>query len=62
VVNGHELVQGWLADDGVEGLVDHRDVKDDALRAVVLRHPEYHRDRDAAVRDDGARARSQKLA
>jgi hypothetical protein len=37
VGSGHELIQGRLAKDGIEGEVDLRNVEDDALRAVVLR-------------------------
>jgi hypothetical protein len=62
VGNGHELVQDRPADDGLEWEVDLRDVKDDALCAVVLRHPEYHREGDATAQDDGAQAHSQKRA
>jgi hypothetical protein len=62
VGNGHELVQGWLAKDGVEGEVDLRDVEDDALYTVVLKHPESHREGDAIARDDVARAHSREQA
>jgi hypothetical protein len=40
VGDDHKLVQGWPANDGVEGEVDLCDVTDDALCAVVLRHLE----------------------
>jgi hypothetical protein len=40
--NNHELVQGRHAQDGVEGEVDLYDIEEDALCAVVLRHPECH--------------------
>jgi hypothetical protein len=55
VGDGHELVQGQLIDDGIEGEVDLRDVKDDTLRAVVLRCPKHHREGDATAWDDAAR-------
>jgi hypothetical protein len=58
VGNGHELVWGRPVKDGVEGEVDLNDVKDDALYAVVLRHPECHREGDATMCDDGARTHS----
>jgi hypothetical protein len=40
VGDGHELVQGRPANDGVEGEVDIRNIEDDALCVVVLRHLE----------------------
>jgi hypothetical protein len=58
--NGHELVQGWPADDSVEGETDLHNVKDDALRAVVHWCPEHHCDGDANAWDDRARAHTQK--
>jgi hypothetical protein len=54
VGHDHELVQGWPAEDGIEGEVDMHDVEDDALRVVVLRRPECHWEGDATVWDDGA--------
>jgi hypothetical protein len=60
VGDGHELVQGWPAHDGIEGEVDLRDVEENALRAVVLRCPECDREGDSTLRDDGARAHTQK--
>jgi hypothetical protein len=60
VGDGHELIHGWPANDGIEGEVDLHDVEEDALRAVVLRHPECDRERDATERDDGAWARTKK--
>jgi hypothetical protein len=60
VGKGHELVQGRPVDDGIEGEVDLPNVKDDALCAVVLRHPERHREMDATVWNDRAWAHSRK--
>jgi hypothetical protein len=54
VGDGHELIQGRPANDGVEGEVDLRDVKEDALRAVVLKRPKCDREGDATTWDDGA--------
>jgi hypothetical protein len=45
--NGHESVQGRPANDGVEGEVDFRHVKDDVLRAEVLLSFEGNRECDA---------------
>jgi hypothetical protein len=56
VGNVHELVHGWLADDGIEREADLRDVKDDALCAVVLKRPERHREGEATTRNYGAQA------
>jgi hypothetical protein len=60
VGDDHELVQGWLANDGVEGEVDLRDIEDDAPRVVVLRCPERDREGDATTQDDGTQAHTQK--
>jgi hypothetical protein len=57
VSDSHELVQGRPANDGIEGEVDLRDIKDNALRVVVLSRPEC----DSAYphcTGDGARRRS----
>jgi hypothetical protein len=54
VGNSHELAQGRPANDGVEGEVDLRDIKDDALRSVVLRHLKRHWEGDATAQNDGA--------
>jgi hypothetical protein len=62
VGDGHELVQGWPTNDGIEGEVDLHDVKDDALHTVVLRRPERHEEGDATMRDDRARSHTQKRA
>jgi hypothetical protein len=56
VGDGHELVQGWPIDDGMEGDVDLRDVKDDALRVVVLRRTEHHLEGDATAQNNRAQA------
>jgi hypothetical protein len=62
VGNSHELIQHRPVKDGVEGEVDLRDIKDDTLCAVVLRHPESRRERNATARDDGARTHSRERA
>jgi hypothetical protein len=62
VGNGHELVQGWPANDGIEGEVDLCNIKDDVLCAVVLRRLEHHREGDTTARNDRARAHTQKWA
>jgi hypothetical protein len=49
VVDGHELIQGHPANDSIEGEVDLRDVKDDTLHAVVLRHPKCDWEGDATA-------------
>jgi hypothetical protein len=54
VGDDYKLVQGWPAEDGIEGVVDLQDIEEDTLRAVVLRHPESHREGDATVQDDRA--------
>jgi hypothetical protein len=46
--NGHELVQGRPANDGIEGEVNLRDVELDVLCAEVLLGPECYRECDAA--------------
>jgi hypothetical protein len=56
VGDGHELIQGCPTNGGVEWEVDVHDVKDDALRAVVLRRHECHREGDAITWNDGAQA------
>jgi hypothetical protein len=58
--NGHEPAQGGPTEDGVEGEVDLCDVEDDALRAVVLMHPESYREGDATTWNDGVGSHSQK--
>jgi hypothetical protein len=55
VGDGHELVQGWPANDVIEVEVDLRDVEDDALHAVVLKRPECDREGDVTTQNDGAR-------
>jgi hypothetical protein len=45
--NGHEPVQGWPANDGVEGEVDFRNVENDVLRAEVHLSSECNRECDA---------------
>jgi hypothetical protein len=45
--NGHEPVQGWPADDGVEGEVNLRDVELDVPRAEVLLGPKCYQECDA---------------
>jgi hypothetical protein len=55
VGHGHELIQCQLIEYGIERVVDLRDVKDDALCAVVLRHPETDRDGDATMREEEPR-------
>jgi hypothetical protein len=62
VGDSHELVQGRPANDGVEGEVDLHDVKEDALRVVVLRRPECDWEGDATTWDDGAWPHTQKWA
>jgi hypothetical protein len=45
--NGHELVQGRPADDGVEGEVNLRDIELDVLHAEVLLGPKCYQECDA---------------
>jgi hypothetical protein len=45
--NGHEPIQGWPANDGIEGEVNLHDIKLDALYAEVLLSPECYRECDA---------------
>jgi hypothetical protein len=45
--NGHEPVQGWSANDGIEWQVNLRDVELNVLRAEVLLGPECNRECDA---------------
>jgi hypothetical protein len=46
----HKLVQGWRVQNGVEGEVDLHDIKEDALRVEVLRHPKCDREGDTTAR------------
>jgi hypothetical protein len=45
--NGHELVKGRPADDGIEGKVNLRDIELDVLCAEVLLGPECYQEYDA---------------
>jgi hypothetical protein len=45
--NGHEPVQGWPANDGVEREVNLRNVELDVLCAEVFLYPECNREHDA---------------
>jgi hypothetical protein len=58
VDNSHELVQDWPVEDGIEGEVDQRNVEDNTLRVIVIRHPKSHREGDATARDDRAQTHS----
>jgi hypothetical protein len=58
VGDGHELVQGRPTQNSIEGEVDLRDVKEDALHAVVLRHLKYHQEGDATARHNGHQTHS----
>jgi hypothetical protein len=60
--NGHESVQGWLVNDGIEREVNLRDVELDVLCAEVLFGPECNRECDAPKGIHRLRAHSKEWA
>ena len=53
VSDGHELVQGWIPEDGVVLQTDVRDVEFDELGAVILAFSEGDREADLPYRCGG---------
>jgi hypothetical protein len=60
VDDDHELVRGQPTNDDIQGEVHLRNIKDDALCVVVLKHPECDRQGDTTMWNDVARVHTQK--